>query len=126
MKIPMLLITMLLLFNFSNMVAVEETTDTLSISFKGDNPNNPPVIVQPPQENNHSENTNNFGKLPQTGETSSTYLFILGTLLIVIAISVNHIVNQKKGEKQYYEKTNTCSSNVTFINNFRGSCSGSC
>lgn len=97
MKIPMFLLSVLLLINFSCVALAESSTDTLSISFKGENPYKPPVVVKPPQEHaNTGDEPNALGKLPQTGEESTTPIFILGTLLIATAISVNHIVNQRK------------------------------
>lgn len=81
----------------SAVTASEVNIDTTAgISFKGENPYQPPVPSVPPKgDQGNSGSNGQIGHLPQTNEITEYHLLILGMILIAVAIRYNQI-NQRK------------------------------
>lgn len=122
MKIKMILATLFLMVCFATPGLANEIDTTASISFLGENPYKPPVPEIPPKgdggdgtggtdgdkggsdvqgkpNNGHTGNGSIIGTLRQTNDTRGTFLLVLGILLIALAISVNHILFNRKGRE---------------------------
>lgn len=89
---------MLILGSLPMATLAVEIDSTAGIAFKGENPYKPPVVTEPPIGDSGNGNGQIIGRLPQTGTTSESFLLIIGTTLIALAIGLNY-KNQKKGRE---------------------------
>lgn len=106
MKKQVVILAMLVMVCLPITGLADEIDTQATISFKGENPYKPPVVIVPPKGDQGDDNGGAgiskdpiIGKLPQTNETKDSLLLTLGILLIALAISVNHILFKRKGRE---------------------------